>query len=82
MSNPFQHKYQQLVASDDFNVPTSLTETIEPKWQQFLENLSTCAEPVAAVEARLIEIHKIFACSDFIADSCIKNPKLLLELLR
>jgi len=76
------HKYQQLVNSDESNIPVSLLDTLGPKWQQFVENLSARFEQPDNNQPNLEKIKRIFACSEFVADCCLKDPNLLFDLVQ
>jgi [glutamine synthetase] adenylyltransferase / [glutamine synthetase]-adenylyl-L-tyrosine phosphorylase len=67
---------------EDFmsDLPSLLQEQADRHWQRLVSRLD--AEQLAAVTPRQPELLPLFALSDFIAESAIHSPNLLIELLR
>ena len=58
-------------------LPEPLQETVERQWQSFVEsdvNISSLPDEVLEV------LPKIWACSDFVMQTCVRFPELFLEL--
>jgi [glutamine synthetase] adenylyltransferase / [glutamine synthetase]-adenylyl-L-tyrosine phosphorylase len=60
------------------DMPSLLQAQADKHWSRFEEG---AAEVVASLsEPRRAQLHTLFACSDFAADSLCRQPELALEL--
>src|SRR5512143_2867748 len=62
-------------------VPPALQEDVAARWQDFLAAATQAAVTPPADEAVLIQLVRVWACSDFVARACARDPAMLQELL-
>ncbi len=60
-------------------LPESLRPLVECHWNNFLESVG--AVPACLTPERLDELVRVWAVSDFIAQTCIRHPELLVDLI-
>lgn len=66
----------------DFScLPPPLRLSAEGAWQQYLEAASRCGVEVPADERVLASVPQVFAVSRFVAEQCIRFPKVLADLV-
>ena len=59
-------------------LPESLRPAVEARWSALIEKLGDAEFPT---DSKLLEgIPAVFSASEFVAESCARNPKLLIEL--
>jgi len=67
------------------SLPQALRQPFESLWQRFSESLSLCREDWSASLAekcrRRDDLPAVWAASDFVANSCIRRPILLRDLI-
>ncbi|NOQ15750.1 MAG: bifunctional [glutamate--ammonia ligase]-adenylyl-L-tyrosine phosphorylase/[glutamate--ammonia-ligase] adenylyltransferase, partial [Methyloprofundus sp.] len=63
------------------NIPTELHETTQLHVQNFNEVLARLGLDFPDNAAVISVLPKIFCCSEFIAQTCARQPKFLLELI-
>ncbi|MDA1107171.1 MAG: bifunctional [glutamate--ammonia ligase]-adenylyl-L-tyrosine phosphorylase/[glutamate--ammonia-ligase] adenylyltransferase [Proteobacteria bacterium] len=62
-------------------VPEALREVALQRWSQFLEAAQVAGVTPPSHPELLAVLHRVWACSDFVAHACIRNPVLLCDLL-
>lgn len=62
-------------------LPAVLRPTTEAHWQHFCERLNRFAADTPEAERCLEALPRVWACSEFVARSCLQEPQLLLELI-
>ncbi len=62
-------------------LPESLRPSLEARWAAFQESAAHAAVPVPMQADFQAVISRVWACSDFVAQSCIREPELLRDLL-
>lgn len=64
------------------SLPPELRQLAEARWQDFEARArAEGLEPPALREEQHTELLRVWACSEFVAQSCIRSPKLLLDLV-
>lgn len=69
----FNHALQQL--------PSGLAQDVSKHWEAFKTAAATADVPVPTDSAILEQLVHVWACSEFVAHSCIRYPELLRDLL-
>jgi glutamate-ammonia-ligase adenylyltransferase len=62
-------------------LPAVLRPTIEAHWQHFCASLNEFAADTPEAERGLQRLPRVWACSEFVARTCLQEPQLLLELI-
>ncbi|NOX91684.1 MAG: bifunctional [glutamate--ammonia ligase]-adenylyl-L-tyrosine phosphorylase/[glutamate--ammonia-ligase] adenylyltransferase [Gammaproteobacteria bacterium] len=63
-------------------LPVVLRETVQNQWTDFATAMTaTEMSPLTRDDGLLIELCRVWACSEFIAQRCVRQPSLLLDLL-
>lgn len=65
---------------DSFNrIPLQLREPVEKQWQSFIAN----DIDISSIPAEILEtLPRVWACSEFVMLTCVRNPQVCLELLQ
>lgn len=63
-------------------VPDALREAAMQRWSQFQEAAQAAGVTPPSHPELLAVLHRVWVCSDFVAQSCIREPHLLHELLQ
>lgn len=61
-------------------LPAELRRNLERDWQSFCEAAPQEAQRLAKNEALTTSLGKVWACSDFVAKTCVRYPAMLAEL--
>jgi glutamate-ammonia-ligase adenylyltransferase len=64
-----------------YELPKALTEESKRKWDAFRSSAEAAAIQPPQDPKILSTLHRVFALSDFVAESCIRNPALLHDLI-
>jgi glutamate-ammonia-ligase adenylyltransferase len=62
-------------------LPPVLRSTVEAHWQHFCATLKGESTAVPAAERCLRTLPRVWACSEFVARTCMREPKVLLDLI-
>ena len=62
-------------------LPAPLREQVERYWQAFVEAATESGVAIPAHPDFLKVLYRVWACSEFVAQSCIHSPSLLADLL-
>lgn len=69
------------LAPDFANLPSLLRLPAERAWQQYLEAAAESGVQVPADAKVLASLPKVFAVSRFVAEQCIRRPRMLADLI-
>ncbi len=62
-------------------VPKALRDELVAHWEAFTEALAESGVPASIAPALLPELCRVWSCSDFVAQYCVRDPALLFDLL-
>lgn len=63
------------------SLPAALQESVTREWQSYCDAASDAAVRLAKDEALGAALAKVWACSDFVAKTCVRYPAMLAELV-
>ena len=62
-------------------VPAALKESLGETWEAFAHAVSEARLPLPRDPDFAASLLRVWACSDFAAETCVQNPELLFDLL-
>ena len=74
-------KYEQIMAQGLLAIPALLTPDVTAHWNDFCAVIDELGLTLAMSESRAQDLCRVWACSEYVARSCIRYPQLLPDLL-
>lgn len=73
--------FHELPAAALADVPSQLQPPVQRAWERFVANAPELASQFLNSEKPLTELARVWACSEFVAAACVREPPMLASLL-
>lgn len=81
MTDNNNHSEPALPQASLAELPAELRQVVEQQWQDFCATAEDASKAIVADENLAQALCRVWACSDFVAKTCVRYPAMLLELV-
>ncbi len=81
MTNDNNHNELALPPAGLADLPAELSQIVAQQWQDFCAVAGDASKVIVADEKLALALCRVWACSDFVAKTCVRYPAMLFELV-